>query len=153
MDLRDLLRRIAFAVCLLIFSGIAYAQQIPPSVHAGSVEQELDKEQVYGPGETHLFTQIPPPEKEFSLPEGAKTLVKEIQISGNAAIETEELNNLIISPYIGKDLTNSDLNAIKNRVKQEYLKCGLTMPYVYFSQAPSKQDALRLIIIEGSATK
>jgi hemolysin activation/secretion protein len=91
---------------------------------------------------------IPPPQDKIS-----KVWVKKIQYIGNTAISSKEIN-AAISMYLGREITNQDLEAICSKIQLLYISKGYVNSGAQFKRSDNlsfdpQSATLNIRIIEG----
>lgn len=81
--------------------------------------------------------------------QGGCVNLKKITISGNEIFSEKLLRKKFINQYFDKCLTKADLQNIRKKIENFYIKKGYTTTRVYFNSRTLKDKILSLIIIEG----
>lgn len=138
-------------VCLMILFGDTpsgpqsqtpqtpgYQQQTPGT--PGSQQQM--------PGAPGSQQQQQPPPPELFLQGGATVQVDQFVFQGNDLISTDQLEQLV-SPFLSRALSQSDLNEIKSRIRLLYQIKGFTGTHVTISGSPLN-TIVTITIVEGT---
>jgi len=82
----------------------------------------------------------------------ALIVVKRFGISGNTAISTEELQN-VIADSIGKTLDFEALDQVADKISRYYRSKGYTVARAYLPAQQSSEGVIQIAIIEGRYSK
>ncbi len=147
------------SVLVLIFvllhnhSGYAAVQSANETAGAeqGRFESERDieaktKAAAYKPAQQEVLEKEA---AEISKPESAVTfLLKEVAVTGNESIATEELAPFYES-FLNKQVHFKDLKAIAGAIKEHYRSVGFIAAYVYLPPQNVTSGKVEIAVIEG----
>jgi Hemolysin activation/secretion protein len=144
------------ALFLFIPSAIAQPPNIPSGEQSGAqasrfqseaerakarvVKKDLKKPQI------DIEEQKPAPEAEA----GPAFMLKDIFVTGSSVFTPDELKK-VYEPYIGKEKTFKDIEAIAQKIKDEYKKKGYFTTIVYVPEQNVVDGKIEIRISEGKA--
>jgi hemolysin activation/secretion protein len=134
---------------MITSANILYAQTVP---NAGSAIRELEKPDFRAP---------PPPQTVPSLKsapdlvapaadslDGSRIMVKSISITGASSIPVEELSALVL-PWVGRELSISELKQAAARITQHYRDMGYLLARAYVPAQKPQDGAVTIAVLEG----
>ena len=148
---------ILVSVCVVIvlsFSALAYAQQvlgIDPTVRPDDRLQEIFKEKPPAPPPSLILPPPPPPKKEAEELPLKSVFVRTIVVTGSTVFSSEELAE-VTGPYVGRELTNEDLEALRRALTTHYINKGFVNSGAIIPDQTIVDGVITLKIIEGQLT-
>lgn len=94
------------------------------------------------------YGEAAPGEEGAPAKESVTFSLKDIRLSGNAAIPSRELRPLVES-YLDRDITLTDVNEMVSSIKRYYRGKGYIAVYVYVPPQNVKEGTLEIAIVEG----
>jgi len=148
---------ILVSVCVVIvlsFSALAYARQvlgIDPTVRPGDRLQEIFKEKPPAPPPSLILPPPPPPKKEAEELPLKSVFVRTIVVTGSTVFSSEELAE-VTGPYVGRELTNEDMEALRRALTTHYINKGFVNSGAIIPDQTIVDGVITLKIIEGQLT-
>lgn len=141
---------------LLLKEGISLAVVLPPDV-SSQVSRPTESYQTepvpfLEPSEQQLVLPPVKPREEGGLAGKLQVFVKEIRLSGNAIISTDELKQ-ITSPYENRIATSEDLQELIHKITLYYVGKGYMNSGAVLPDQEVKDNVILLQIIEGQLGK
>jgi hemolysin activation/secretion protein len=137
---------------LLLAAGAAWAQA--PALPSGvlpSQEPLPIPEFRKPPPETLQLPPVKPPEAERA-PTVLRVMVRKIRITGNTVIPTAELES-IAAPFENRELTNTDLEELRQRLTQHYISRGYINSGAVIPDQKVENGVVDIRLIEGRLTR
>jgi len=145
-------RLILFFTIVLLPIGVAFAADPPvgsnPAAQGQRYEEDvrleekkLEKKKVEKP-------QIDIKEEEKPTAPAITFVLKGIKITGAVAIKEEKLI-LVYQPYIDKQITQVELDAIMNKIKAAYKDKGYLTVIVFLPEQEIKDGVVEIRVVEG----
>jgi hemolysin activation/secretion protein len=136
-------------------AGYVYAQvgvHLDPTGRSGEEPKPLPKELPPAPPPVQVLPPLPPSpgEKPEALP-FLRVYVREIEITGNTVFSDEELAK-ITAPYINRELTSEDLEALRLALTYYYINRGYINSGAIIPDQTVTQGVVTFHIIEGKLT-
>jgi hemolysin activation/secretion protein len=94
---------------------------------------------------------VKPPEADRP-PTVIRALVREIRITGNTVVPTEELER-IAAPFENRELTNTDLEELRQRLTRHYIELGYINSGAVIPDQKIVDGVVEIRIIEGRLTR
>ena len=143
-----------WVVIVFSFSATAYAQQaldIDPTVRPGDRLQEILKEKPHAPPPALILPPPPPPKKAEELPLKS-VFVRRIVVTDSTVLSSEELAE-VTAPYVGRELTNEDLETLRRALTAHYINKGYVNSGAIIPDQTVVDGVITLKIIEGQLTR
>lgn len=127
---------------------------IPPGQDAGSQDKRFRDEAMEVQLRSAMKREKPPPieiEKKEAPPsagEGVSFVLTEIKITGATLFSPEDLRP-IYQPYLQKQVTFKELQAIAETLKEKYLTEGYLTTVVYFPEQEVENGVFEIAVLEG----
>ncbi len=141
-----------FIFALFILSSIFVLYAAEPSGDEVGPQAERFRMQAERERETLEKKSKPPKvvidEKKAVVPEGPAFLLQGIKPTGNAIVKTEDLAP-IYQPYLGKQITFSDLETIVEKINKKYEQKGYLTTNVFVPEQDIKDGIVEIRIVEG----
>jgi hemolysin activation/secretion protein len=143
-------RRAVLLAALFLLPSIAHAQVLIPSDRPG--DQRLDLPPLEAPQEDDL--RILPPYPVPKQPDtegigvGVRVLMREIRITGNTAIATQELDALA-EPYENRTLSFADLQELRDQLTLAYVQRGYVTSGAVLPDQAVREGVVEMRIVEG----
>lgn len=138
-------------IVLLCFPGTATWAQVPPVQIPPPFPPELPPlpEEVPPPPPSPILPPPPiaPPSKP-GLPLGVRVFVREIQVTGATVMSAEELGR-VTAPYVNRELTSEDLEALRLALTLAYVNKGYVTSGAIIPDQTITEGVLRVQIVEG----
>ncbi len=142
-------------IAVLLASGAAnlgWAQAPPlPSGVLPSQEPLPTPEFRKPPPETLQLPPVKPPEAERA-PTILRVTVRKIRITGNTVIPAAELES-IAAPFENRELTNTDLEELRQRLTQHYISRGYINSGAVIPDQKVEDGVVDMRIVEGRLTR
>lgn len=142
-------------IAVLLASGAAnlgWAQAPPlPSGVLPSQEPLPTPEFRKPPPETLQLPPVKPPEAERA-PTILRVTVRKIRITGNTVIPAAELES-IAAPFENRELTNTDLEELRQRLTQHYISRGYINSGAVIPDQKVEDGVVDIRIVEGRLTR
>jgi hemolysin activation/secretion protein len=103
------------------------------------------------PPETLQLPEVKPPEPERA-PTTLRVVVRKIRITGNTAIPGSELEK-IAAPFENRELTNTDLEELRQRLTQHYVSRGYINSGAVIPDQNIVDGVVEMRIVEGRLTR
>ena len=103
------------------------------------------------PPETLQLPPVKPPETERA-PTMLRVIVRKIRITGNTAIPASELEK-IAAPFENRELTNTDLEELRQRLTQHYVSRGYVNSGAVIPDQNVVDGVVEMRIVEGRLTR
>ena len=153
-----LYKELAIVFLSLIFAvfftaSTVSAQNIPPGQDAGAQSERFQKETEQKKEELEK-KKVKAPEIEFKEKEeapkakGPSFVLKEIKITGTTVFRPEDFF-VFWQPYIGKEISFSELEAIAEKIRAEYKQKGYLTTIVYIPEQEIKDGQVEIRVAEG----
>ena len=143
-------RIIAPGAALLLALGLAqppavFAQAVPTP---GAIQDQLRKPVAPPPMAKPVAPTAPASPTATVPPGGRKILVRGFEISGNTALGSDELQQ-VVAPYAGKELTLEEIYQVADSITRYYRTKGYTLAAAIVPQQKVSTGQIRLEVIEG----
>src|SRR5205823_13828100 len=105
--------------------GTAHAQQPPigdPTGRSGEPPPLLQQQPRPAPPQTPILPPLPPP-RQSELSPRVRVLVREVRVVGSTVFTPEELTS-VTAPYVNRELTAEDLEALRVALTLLYVNRG-----------------------------
>src|SRR5262245_33503586 len=141
---------------LVLMETTAWAQQslgVDPTGRSGEKRPQLLEEQPPGPPPQWVLPPPPPPPtgKAENLPH-VRVFAREIRLTGNTAISTEELTS-VTAPYTNRELTSEDHEALRLALTHYYINKGYINSGAVIPDQTVTGGVVTLQIIEGELSR
>ncbi|MGD9603223.1 MAG: ShlB/FhaC/HecB family hemolysin secretion/activation protein [Gammaproteobacteria bacterium] len=137
---------LATLACLGVLSSAAWAQAVPTP---GQVREQLRPTPTV-PTTTPPSVSAPAPGAAAGVPTGGRAvLVSAFEISGNRAIGTDELQQ-VIAPFAGRPLTIAEIYEAADALTRHYRTQGYTLASAYVPQQKISSGVIHIEILEGT---
>jgi hemolysin activation/secretion protein len=124
-------------------------EEIPSSVQAGAVVQDMEREIPKLTFEKKVpLIDIEIPEEEMPLKDDIQVEVHTIEILGNTVIKTSVLHNAV-KKYEGRKLFFKDLKELAETITNEYRKRGFFLAKTYFPAQEVTHGTVKVDVLEG----
>jgi len=135
------------AALLLAPTGL-YAQTPGPPT---SPSEDLRKPQLEQPGERPEILQVPTPAPVAAPRAGTtpRTFVRAIRVTGNTVFSDEELAR-ITAPYVGREVTDEDLAALRQALTLKYVNAGYINSGAVLPDQKVVDGVIEYRIVEGA---
>jgi hemolysin activation/secretion protein len=135
------------AALLLAPTGL-YAQDFGPPTLPG---EDLRKPQLEQPGERPEILQVPTPPPVAAPRAGTtpRTFVRAIRVTGNTVFSDEELAR-ITAPYVGREVTDEDLAALRQALTLKYVNAGYINSGAVLPDQKVVDGVIEYRIVEGT---
>src|SRR5215510_12094891 len=146
----------AWLVLTVLIHTAAQAQQslrVDPTGRSGEQRPRLLEEQ--SPTSPPQWILPPPPSPPAGKAEHlplAHVFVREIRLTGNAAISAQELAS-VTAPYVNRDLTSEDLEALRLALTHYYISKGYINSGATIPDQTVTDGVVTLHIIEGELSQ
>ncbi|MBN3037922.1 MAG: ShlB/FhaC/HecB family hemolysin secretion/activation protein [Candidatus Omnitrophica bacterium] len=147
MDLR--LKSLFLAFLLLFFYIPGAYSQVPPKTRAGAVERNLEVPEAEAEKRKPEDIVIEEEQQKLEMPKGEKVKVLGFEFEGNKVLDDELLNDLV-SGYINKELSLTELEQICELIAQEYHKQGYFLAKAILPAQEINKGIVKIIILEGT---
>jgi hemolysin activation/secretion protein len=145
------MNRSAIAFACLCASGLAGAQQVPPTAPAGTVPRtedirrgtEIDAPKPSGPA-----LDITAPRREIEDAPGLSIAVSGYRIVGLTRLNPADIEPAL-SRYVGPGKSFQDLRDAVDEVKTLLARRGLPLAYVYLPEQQIRDGIVEIAVIEG----
>ena len=142
--------RISFAVLLCMLIPLCSIAAPPPHLDRPSdIKNEVP---AYQPELIDPGLILPPVKKDLEqdrLSRGIKVYVKEINITGNTVLSSEELEELM-SPYVNRNIHTSELQTLRQALTLYYINKGYINSGVVIPDQQVSNGVIELQVIEGT---
>ena len=92
------------------------------------------------------------PQLSGDLPYAIRTYVSEFRISGNTAVSTEELKQ-VVAPFEGREITNNELEEVRQRLTLYYVDRGYLNSGAVIPDQKVIGGVVEVQVIEGTLTR
>lgn len=143
-------KKISFAVSMgfALVSSTALAQNIPPSVDAGrlnnSMQQQTAPRDIATPEDLSTTPEVQAPEGSDQI----KLVLKAIDVVGATAVPAGEVE-AAYAESLGKQITLTEVYAIANRITRIYRDHGFILSRAVVPEQQIKDGVVTLQIVEG----
>lgn len=123
----------------------------PPIPSAGVIEREIQQEYEGRPlemGKEMPSVEVDIPEEKLLMPSGAKVFVRSIEIEGNKAVSSDEIQEWI-KEFLDQELTILDVYRICKTIDQNYAAKGYFLSRSYPPPQEIHDGVLVIKILEG----
>jgi len=155
------LNRSAFFIvglALVVFTcNFSYAQQtfgIDPTGRSGDEPRQLLEEQEEPSPPIQILPQLPPPspEKKTERLQLGRVFIRRITITGSTIFSDEDLTE-VTHPYLNKELTAEDLEALRRALTLFYINKGYINSGAIIPDQTVADGAITFHVIEGGLTR
>ena len=137
------------SIFLLAFASAhgpaALAQAVPTP---GAIQDQLRKPVAPPPATTAPSAPAPAAPSPAVPPGGRKVLVKSFETSGNSALPSDELQQ-VVAPFAGKELTLEEIYRVADSITSYYRSKGYTLAAAIVPEQKVSSGQIRLEVIEG----
>ena len=140
----------ALIAVLLLLPALASAQRLLPGVRPGDQSPALPPFEPFQEGQRPILPPYPIPEgmEGAEVPWETRIRVEEIRITGNTTLPDEVLRN-ITSHYEGRQLSYSDLLALRDRLTFAYVDRGYATSGAVLPEQRIEDGIVEIQIVEG----
>jgi hemolysin activation/secretion protein len=144
-----------WAAIVLSCSPLAWAQEVlglDPTVPPGDRLQEIYREKPPAPPPSLLLPPSPLPKREVERLPLKSVFVRMIVVTGSTVFSPEELAE-VTSPFVNRELTNEDLEALRRDLTVHYIDKGYVSSGAIIPDQNVVDGVITVKIIEGRLTR
>jgi hemolysin activation/secretion protein len=125
---------------------------VKPTGRTGETHLPTLEEKPKGQAPELVLPPVPPKEREEKGRPVVKVFVRKIVITGNTVFSAEELAK-ITQPYVNRELTSEDLEALRQAITVHYIKKGYVNSGAIIPDQKIVNGVITLRVIEGKVTQ
>jgi hemolysin activation/secretion protein len=125
----------------------------PPPPDSGVLLDTVKPPPALPPKPTGTLIEVPPEARPAMQPDSTlRVTLTQVRFTGVTAVPEAELQKLV-KPYLGRELSFADLDAMAGKVTRLYRAVGYFIARAYLPQQQIKDGSIEILVIEGHIGK